>query len=48
MPDYMEGVPVWFYVIVVLVGVAITLLACMPAKWVEKLMKTLDRKFGRL
>jgi hypothetical protein len=47
MPDYMEGIPVWFYVIVVIVGVAVTLLACMPTKWVERLFHRLDRKFGR-
>jgi hypothetical protein len=48
MPDYMQGIPIWFYVVVVIVGVAITLLACMPTKWVERFLKTLDRKFGRL
>lgn len=48
MTDYMQGIPTWFYAVVVVVGIAITLLACMPTKWVEKLMQTLDRKFGRM
>ncbi len=48
MPDYMQVIPVWFYAVVVIVGIAITLFACMPSKWVEKLLNTLDRKFGRL
>jgi hypothetical protein len=48
MPDYMQAIPIWFYPAAVLVGVVITLVSCMPTKWVEKLMKTLDRKFGRL
>lgn len=47
MPDYMQGIPTWFYAIVVIAGVAITALACMPHKWVEKALKNLDRKFGR-
>jgi len=47
MGEFMGEVPTWFYVVVVLLGVAITLLACMPTKWVEKLLKEMDRRFGR-